>query len=38
MFENLKKKYEKGYVRKDQLMRYVRIGIITEEEMEQICR
>lgn len=37
MFENLKMRYEKEWVRKDQLRRYVELGIITEAEYEDIC-
>ncbi len=36
MFENLKLRYEKNFVRKDQLQRYVSLGKITAEEYKQI--
>ncbi len=36
MFEILKKRYEKNFVRKDQLQRYVVLGKITQEEYEKI--
>ena len=34
MYEILKKKYKLGYVRKDQLQRYLALGKLTEEEYE----
>ncbi len=36
MFEDLKKRYEKNWVRDDQLKQYVELGAITAEEYEQI--
>ena len=36
MFEILKKRYEKNFVRKDQLQRYVELGKLTKEEYEKI--
>lgn len=36
MFELLKEKYQKNFVRKDQLLRYVALGKITKEEYEKI--
>lgn len=36
MFEILKKKYQKHFIRKDQLEQYVQLGIITKEEMQEI--
>ena len=32
MFENLKKRYEMNFIRKDQLQIYVTLGKITQEE------
>ncbi|WP_139136394.1 XkdX family protein [Oceanobacillus sp. E9] len=32
MFESLKERYEKGWVRRDQLKKYVELTIITEAE------
>ena len=37
MFENIKNRYDKGWVRIDQLRRYVELGVITVEEFKQIC-
>ena len=36
MFELLKEKYQKNFVRKDQLLRYMALGKITKEEYEKI--
>lgn len=36
LFERLKAWYPKGYVRKDQLQRFVQLGALTEEEYEEI--
>lgn len=36
MFEELKRRYEKNWCRKDQLQRYVQLGVITEQEYEEI--
>ena len=36
MFEVLKEKYQKNFVRKDQLLRYVALGKITQEEYQKI--
>lgn len=36
MFEVLKTRYEKNFVRKDQLQKYVAFGKITAEEYKQI--
>ena len=36
MFEILKKKYQKNFVRKDQLLKYVTLGVITKEEYTTI--
>lgn len=37
MFDNIKARFEKHYIRIDQLRRYVELGVITHEEFEQIC-
>lgn len=37
MFKKIKVRYEKGYIRKDQLKRYVELEAITADEYEQIC-
>ncbi len=37
MFKKIQTRYEKGYIRKDQLKRYVELQVITEDEYEQIC-
>lgn len=36
MYEQLKKQYQQGYIREDQLLRYLNIGMISEEEYEDI--
>ncbi|MCI7658137.1 XkdX family protein [Anaerotignum sp.] len=38
MYEILKKKYKLGYVRKDQLLRYLALGKLTEEEYKDIVQ
>lgn len=37
MFETIKTRFEKGFVRIDQLRRYVELGVITEIQFEEIC-
>ena len=37
MYEIIKLKYDKGYIRLDQLRKYVELGVITEDEYESIC-
>lgn len=32
MFESIKARYEKGWIRPDQLERYVALGVITAEQ------
>ncbi len=36
MYEQLKKQYEQGYIREDQLRRYLNLGMISEEEFDEI--
>ena len=36
MYEDIKARYEKGYIRDDQLDRYVKLNVITEEQAEQL--
>lgn len=36
MFELLKARYERNFVRQDQLLRYMQLGKITKEEYEKI--
>ncbi|NDO46505.1 XkdX family protein [Clostridium sp. MD294] len=36
MYEILKQKYERNFVRKDQLLRYVALGKITQQQYQQI--
>lgn len=36
MFEILKERYKKNFVRKDQLLRYVVLGKITQEQYQNI--
>lgn len=37
MYKVIKLKYDKGYIRKDQLRKYVELGVITREEFKSIC-
>lgn len=37
MYKNVKARYNKGYIRIDQLKRYVELGVITEDEYKLIC-
>lgn len=34
--ETIKSRYQQGYIRNDQLDRYVDLGVITKEEKEEI--
>lgn len=36
MFDDLKRRYEKNWCRKDQLVRFTELGAITESEYEEI--
>jgi len=36
MCEKIKSRYDKGYIRLDQLERYVELGVITQEQFETI--
>lgn len=36
MFEMIKTRFEKGFVRLDQLRRYVELGVLTPEQFNQI--
>ncbi len=36
MYEILKQRYQRNFVRKDQLLKYVALGKITKEEYQQI--
>ena len=36
MYENIKTRYEKGYIRDDQLDRYVALSCITQEQAETL--
>ena len=38
MYELLKQRYERNFVRKDQLQRYVTLGKITQQQYEQIVK
>ena len=38
MFEILKQRYQRNFVRKDQLQRYVALGKITQQQYEQIVK
>ena len=35
-FEQIKSRYDRGYVTKEQLQRYVDLGVITQEEYYEI--
>ena len=37
MYEKIKERYDKGYIRIDQLKRYVELGVITPEQYKEIC-
>ena len=36
MYKKIKSRYDKGYIRLDQLERYVEFGVITQEQFETI--
>ncbi len=36
MYEILKQRYERNFVRKDQLLKYVALGKITQQQYQQI--
>lgn len=36
MLENIKKRYEMGFLRKDQIERFAKLGKITIEDMQKI--
>lgn len=36
MYEKIKSRYDKGYIRIEQLKRYVELGVITQEQFEEI--
>ena len=38
MYEILKERYLKSFVRKDQLLRYMKLGKITQEEYQNIIQ
>ena len=38
MYEILKQRYERNFVRKDQVQKYVTLGKITQEQYEQIVK
>ncbi len=38
MYEILKQRYQRNFVRKDQLLRYVALGKITQEEYQNIIQ
>lgn len=38
MYEILKQRYQRNFVRKDQLLRYVVLGKITQEEYQNIIQ
>lgn len=37
MYKKIKSRYDKGYIRIDQLKRYVELGAISAEQYEDIC-
>lgn len=36
MFEDIKARYERGWIRDDQLQRYVYLGVITQAQADEI--
>ena len=38
MYETLLEKYRKRYIRKDQLQRFVALGLLSEEEYQRILK
>ena len=36
MFESIKARYERGWIRDDQLERYVSLGVITQAQADEI--
>lgn len=36
MFESIKARYERGWIRADQLQRYVDLGVITQAQASEI--
>lgn len=36
MYNKIKSRYDKGYIRIDQLKRYVELGVITQDEFDAI--
>lgn len=36
MFESIRNRFEKGYIRPDQLERYVELGVITQQQADEI--
>ena len=36
MFESIKTRYERGWIRDDQLQRYVDLGVITQAQADEI--
>lgn len=37
MFENIKDRYDRGWIRDDQLQRYVSLGVITQDQADEIA-
>ena len=37
MYKTIKARYNKGYIRLDQLKRYCALGVISEDEFMDIC-
>lgn len=38
MYAKIRERFEKGYIRNDQLKRYVSLGVITPEQYAEICK
>lgn len=36
MYESIKARFEKGYIRPDQLERYVALGVITQAQADEL--
>lgn len=37
MFESIKARYDRGWIRDDQLQRYVSLGVITQAQADEIA-
>lgn len=37
MFDSIKARYDRGWIRDDQLQRYVSLGVITQDQADEIA-